>query len=242
MVDGLVVAFQRGQVLGPAERVSVMKPSLTSDERFSELSAKFQAPIRRYISSLVRDPAEADDLTQETFLRVFRKLETLQDEAKLSAWLYRIATNVCHDRYRQLSRRLRTVPLESSADDSSGVTPPALAAAGPPLDQLLEQEDMSACVQQYIEELPDSQRAVILLHDLAGMTNPEIAEMLGCSVGAAKIRLHRARTKLKSALENNCAFTTDRRGVFVCEPRPSEPTGTSPSRSAKRRRQASERK
>ncbi len=221
-----------------------MKPSLTSDERFSELSAKFQPPIRRYISTLVLDPAEADDLTQETFLRVFRKLETVQDEAKLSAWLYRIATNLCHDRYRQLSRRLRTVPLESSADDSSGVTPPTLAAAGPPLelDQLLEQEDMSACVQQYIEELPDSQRTVILLHDLEGMTNPEIAEMLGCSVGAAKIRLHRARTKLKSALENNCAFTIDRRGVFVCEPRPSEPPGPSPSRSAKRRRKGSERK
>jgi RNA polymerase sigma-70 factor (ECF subfamily) len=127
------------------------------------------------------------------------------------------------------------VPLESSVEDSSGATSPTFAAVGPPLDQLLEQEDMSACVQQYIEELPDSQRVVLLLHDLEGMTNPEIAEMLGCSVGAAKIRFHRARTKLKSVLENNCAFTTDRRGVFVCEPSASEPTRPSPSRSAKRR-------
>jgi RNA polymerase sigma-70 factor (ECF subfamily) len=198
-----------------------MKPSLISDERFSALSAKFQEPVRRYILSLVRDPAEADDLTQETFLRVFRKLESLQDETKLSAWLYRIATNVCHDRFRQLSRRPRTVPLEALADGTSETVEPTLAADGPPLDQLLEQEDMSSCVQQYIEELPDSQRAVILLHDLEGMTNPEIAEMLGCSVGAVKIRLHRARAKLKNALESNCAFSTNPRGVFVCEPKPS---------------------
>jgi RNA polymerase sigma-70 factor (ECF subfamily) len=99
------------------------------------------------------------------------------------------------------------------------------------LDALLEQGEMSACVQRYIEELPDSQRAVILLHDLEGMTNPEIAEMLGCSVGAVKIRLHRARAKLKSALQSACAFSTDQRGVFVCEPKPAaSPSSAVPSK------------
>ena len=80
---------------------------------------------------------------------------------------------------------------------------------------------MSSCVQDYLEELPDDYRAVILLHDLEGLTNPEIAEMLGCSLATAKIRLHRARKKLKEALDNACEFSRDDRGVFVCERKPS---------------------
>ncbi len=201
-----------------------MKPSTPSDERFAALGSKYREPIRRYILSLVRDPAEAEDLTQETFLRAFRKVETLQDETKLSAWLYRIATNICHDRYRQSSRRPGTVPLEAPADDTYGAAEPTLAdTSSASLTNLLEQEEMSACVQRYIAELPDSQRGVILLHDLQGMTSLEIGEMLGYSVGAVKIRLHRARAKLKSALRSACDFSTNDRGVFVCEPRPSTP-------------------
>jgi RNA polymerase sigma-70 factor (ECF subfamily) len=80
---------------------------------------------------------------------------------------------------------------------------------------------MSSCVQDYLETLPDDYRAVILLHDLEGLTNPEIATMLGCSLATAKIRLHRARKKLKEALDNACRFIRDERGVFVCERKPS---------------------
>jgi RNA polymerase sigma-70 factor (ECF subfamily) len=168
----------------------------------------------------MQDPAEADDLTQETFLRAIRKLDTLNDVTKLSAWLYRIATNICHDRYRQLARRRESVSLDAEPDESPPSRDELLAAdSGPALDQLLEQSEMSDCVQNYINELPDSYRAVILLHDLEGLTNDEIARMLECTLGTVKIRLHRARTKLKSALENGCAFSTDQRGVFVCEPK-----------------------
>ena len=83
----------------------------------------------------------------------------------------------------------------------------------------MEQKEMSTCVQQYLVGLSDSYRAVILLHDVEGLTNPEIAEMLGATLATVKIRLHRAREKLRAALSEGCLFTFDERGVFVCEPK-----------------------
>jgi RNA polymerase sigma-70 factor (ECF subfamily) len=83
----------------------------------------------------------------------------------------------------------------------------------------MEQQEMSACVQRYLTDLPDSYRAVILLHDEAGMTNPEIAEMLGVSIATVNIRVHRAREKLRATLRKACSFSADDRGVLVCEPK-----------------------
>ena len=79
---------------------------------------------------------------------------------------------------------------------------------------------MSACVRQYLADLSDSYRAVILLHDESGMTNPEIAEMLGLSLPTVKIRLHRARERLRAALREACSFSAENRGTLVCEPKP----------------------
>jgi RNA polymerase sigma-70 factor (ECF subfamily) len=78
---------------------------------------------------------------------------------------------------------------------------------------------MSACVQGYLSELPDSYRAVILLHDLHGLAGPEMAATLGVSLPTVKIRLHRARLKLKAALAVGCEFSHDERDVLVCEPK-----------------------
>lgn len=78
---------------------------------------------------------------------------------------------------------------------------------------------MGECVQRYFSQLPDAYRAVIMLHDLEGMTCPEVAELLGISLDAAKIRLHRARQQLRAILEEVCHFYLDERGVLVCEPK-----------------------
>ncbi len=169
-------------------------------------------PIRRYVTSLVRDAAEAEEITQETFLRAHRKLSDLEDPARLSPWLYRIATNLSYDRLRSAGRR----PRVDSLDDEEAVEAEPVDDS-PRLDLLIEQREMSSCVRDYIEGLPDSYRAVILLHDLEGLTNPEIARLLGISLATAKIRLHRARERLRQALGQGCAFSRDERDVLVCE-------------------------
>ncbi|UCE25265.1 MAG: RNA polymerase sigma factor, partial [Candidatus Zixiibacteriota bacterium] len=86
-------------------------------------------------------------------------------------------------------------------------------------EQLATQSDMSTCVERFIQRLPSSYRAVLVLHDLQGLKNREIAEVLNCSLSTVKIRLHRARNKLREALNAGCDFTHDERNVFVCEPK-----------------------
>lgn len=87
----------------------------------------------------------------------------------------------------------------------------------------MEQDEMSSCVRSYLEQLSDSYRAVILLHDVEGLTNARIAEMLGISLNAAKIKLHRARERLRMVLGSACEFSTDDRGVQICEPKRDPP-------------------
>ena len=167
--------------------------------------------ILRYARTLARDPTEAEDLTQEAFLRAFRARDTLQDPQARLSWLYRIATHAWVDRVRQRARR----PEES--DDA--VEEAELADASPGLQQVIEQSEMSACVQDYLVGLPDGYRAVVLLHDLHELPGPQIADMLDLSVATVKIRLHRARLKLRAALAAGCLFSHDERNVLVCEPR-----------------------
>jgi len=174
--------------------------------------------IRRYILGMVRDPTEADDLTQETFLRVHRKLETLKDASALSVWLYRIATNVCYDRFRQSSYRLPGPSLDEAADDDAAAQVEDLDTPG--VDKVIGQAEMEACVADYLDRLSDSYRMVILLHDLHGMKNQEIARHLGCSLSTVKIRLHRARRRLREALAAGCRFSYDEDGSLICEPKP----------------------
>lgn len=174
----------------------------------------WREPIYRYVLRIVKDASLAEDLTQETFLRAHDKAASLEDAAKLSSWLYRIATNVCYDHFRKTSRNQ---PQSLDAPDGGGEQ--AIAADEPRFDQVMEQQEMSACVQRYFTELPDAYRAVLLLHDVEGLTNPEIAEMLGITLATVKIRLHRARAKLRAALNEACVFTADDRGVLVCEPK-----------------------
>jgi RNA polymerase sigma-70 factor (ECF subfamily) len=177
-------------------------------------SASFQGDyqrIFRYIMSMVHDTAEAEDLTQDTFLRAYRRRETLRDEGAQTTWLYRIATNVCLDRLRQYARRN---PMESETDpDQMDLAEPDT----PSLQKVIEQDEISACIQNYLNDLSDSYRSVILLHDMHDLTSPEIARLLGDSLSAVKIRLHRARRKLRSALKVGCDFSYDERNVLTCE-------------------------
>ncbi len=175
--------------------------------------------IYRHIRSLVRSRADAEDLTQETFLRAHRQLDRLEEPAALSVWLYRIATHVCYDFLRRASRR--PLPAESTTDEEGErPTEDEVPADGPRLDQLVDQADMSACIQEFLEHLPDSYRAAILLHDLHGLSDTETARLLHSTRGAVKIRLHRARTRLKAALQAGCEFFRDERGVLVCGRKP----------------------
>ena len=181
----------------------------------------FRSQVQRHILAMVRDQAEAEELTQETYARALERIGQLRDPQAALAWLYRIATTVTLDRLRK--RRPPTVALDEvalSGNDSAGA---ADGERQPSLLDALEQSEMSECVQAYLAQLPDDYRIAILLHDAHGLSNPEIAELLGCSLATAKIRVHRARARLRETLATACSFEIDERGVLVCDPQPDTP-------------------
>ena len=173
----------------------------------------YRARLTRYIRSFLHDAAEAEDLTQETLIRASRQQDALRDSAALEPWLYRIATRICLDRLRQrkcTSDRHVVVPAEEL---------PIIDQAHASPFTVIQQAEMSECVDRYLADLPDHYKAVLLLHDADGLTAEEIAAVLGLPLTTVKMRLHRARQRLKAALDNACAFGRDDRGVFICEPK-----------------------
>lgn len=179
----------------------------------------FRAQVQRHILAMVRDEALAEELIQDTYARALERVGQLRDPQAALAWLYRVATTVSLDRLRQ--RRPSTVPLDAVAPAGEGAEQ-AAERERPPflLEGALESSEMSECVQGYLAALPDDYRTAILLHDAHGLTNPEIAELLGCSLATAKIRVHRARARLRETLATACSFEIDERGVLVCDPQP----------------------
>ena len=182
----------------------------------------FRPQVQRHILAMVRDAAEAEELTQDTYARAFARLGQLRDPQAALAWLYRIATTVSLDRLRQ--RRPPTVTLDEAALSREAAEGASDRERQSSLLDALEQSEMSECVQGYLAALPDAYRIAILLHDAHGLSNPEIAELLGCSLATAKIRVHRARARLRETLEAACSFEIDERGVLVCDPVPDTPT------------------
>lgn len=201
---------QKSNVTTPREIQSQESQSLD----FAEVFGQYQGPIYNYLLRMTQNQSEAEDLTQETFVRAHRSLPTFRGEASLSTWLYRIATNVSLDHFRRpITRQARTalslekIELDGDRGSDAPSSPEQLAACS----------EMSACVQAFVQRLPPDHRAVLVLKDLQGLKNREIAEVLDCSLGTVKIRLHRARTKLREALDAGCDFTYDERNVFICE-------------------------
>lgn len=185
------------------------------DLDLGQVVLEHRSRIYRYVLSMARDPDVAEDLTQETFLRALRGLGSLRDRAALVPWLYRLATNVFIDWVRADGRRRLAYAGGKDTDgDLVGEIPDPAAR----IDRRVEQSEMSECVQDFVDDLPDDFRSVILLHDAHGLSNPEIAEMLGLTLATTKIRIHRARLRLRQALEVGCEFEPDDRGVTVCDP------------------------
>ena len=166
--------------------------------------------IYRYVLGLVRNPAEAEDLTQDTFLRAYSYGDSLRDSEAVHGWLYRIATHVCLDRLR-----LRKPLISLDGEEGENCLRPPVSEFPSPLE-IAERKETSACVQRCLDFLPDKYRAVILLREAHSLTAREIADLLGVTVATVKIRLHRARHVLQKVMKRGCAVSTDKQGTPTC--------------------------
>jgi RNA polymerase sigma-70 factor (ECF subfamily) len=199
----------------PGKKVGVTMSS--SDTRasvhpdFQQIYREFHPRIQRYLSRLL-GASEADDVGQEVFARISQGLAHYRGDASLSTWVYRIATNAAYDRLRSPSfHRAGEASLESAAP---------VQDSAPSVDDKLVRTEMNDCIDEYIARLPPSYRSVVILSEHEGLTNQEIADTLGVSLDTVKIRLHRARARLRQDLGNGCSFYRDARNEFACRPKP----------------------
>jgi RNA polymerase sigma-70 factor (ECF subfamily) len=172
------------------------------------LYARHASGIRRYLAGIVGD-ADAEDLVHDVFERAQRAAAPAAGDLA-APWLYRIARNAALDRLRSRAVREREDVVE------------ALGAGGGrealPPDLELARAQMRSCILDLVDRLAPGHRAVVVLSELGGLSDRETAEALGVTVGAAKIRLHRARAALRALMQCECRTFRDERNELACEP------------------------
>jgi RNA polymerase sigma-70 factor (ECF subfamily) len=181
---------------------------------FDSVYNEFHPRILRYVSKMT-NPDEAEDITQDIFIKVHRSLAGFKGESSLSTWIYRIATNTALDRLRATSRKSSNPISESELEamDQNVWTDEKKSGSE---DEIVRNE-MNECIREFIERLPSDYKTVMLLSKLDGMKNSEIAEILDISIETVKIRLHRGRTRLKKELEKGCDFYQDEQRGLSCD-------------------------
>jgi RNA polymerase sigma-70 factor (ECF subfamily) len=173
-----------------------------------EIHDQYYQRVRKFILASVRNESVADDLTQENFIKIQGNLETLRDRSKISSWIFRIAYHLCQDHFRRLNNSPAREEIHEGLIDLQEI----------PLQKKLEQEEMSRCVQDQLKLLPETMRSILIFADVMDFTLQEIADILGVTLENTKVRLHRARRKLKAILKEKCTFEVDERNVLICEP------------------------
>jgi RNA polymerase sigma-70 factor (ECF subfamily) len=196
---------------------------------FDSLYQTHYSDVHRFVFHLLQDASLADELTQDAFVKAYEAWDSFRGEAPERVWLLRIARNACLDYLRSPRSRARgTASLERQIEgqEPGAVTATILGTEPPPsIEDAARQTEMTGCVQQFVLSLPESLRTPLLLHDVEGFTNAQIAQVLGCSLEAAKMRLHRARAKLRELMEERCDLFHDERNVLSCLPTDSRDSG-----------------
>jgi len=191
---------------------------------FKSLHDQFRSRVLRYVTRLAGE-AEAEDITQSVMLKVNDGLSGFRGDASVSTWVYRIATNVALDRLRH--RAVQPVTETGYEFDDDDLPP---AAQGPSVEATAIREEMSACIGEFVDRLPENYKTMMILSEIEGCTNGEIAAIMDLSLDTVKIRLHRAREKLRKDLEAECSFYRDESAELACDRKPAAPIRFSPPR------------
>ena len=181
-----------------------MMEKLVGPEEIREIGALRRA-VFAYVLSRVKDRFHAEDITQETLLRIHSKIQALRDTDKLQAWIFQIVRNAIADHYRKSEANVEFDENAPGTPDDS--LPKAQAEQIP--------HHLAAYLRSVVEELPEKYRAALVLTDYDGMSQVAMAAHLGISVSAAKSRVQRARAMVKATIERCCLWETDRYGAVL---------------------------
>jgi RNA polymerase sigma-70 factor (ECF subfamily) len=184
---------------GLSEAEAIQRAKQGDAEAFEVLYNLHKRRVYSLCLRMTANTAEAEDLAQEAFLQLFRKIGTFRGESAFSTWLHRMAVNVVLMRLRK--KGLPVVPLEETLETEEEAPKKELGSQDAVLAGSLDRLQL----QRAVAALPPGYRTIFVLHDVEGYEHNEIAEMVGCSIGNSKSQLHKARMKLRDLLKTSRA-------------------------------------
>jgi RNA polymerase sigma-70 factor, ECF subfamily len=180
------------------DRVLVRAAQKGDQAAFRTLLVRYERRVYQLALGMLKDPDEAMDIAQETFVRVHRYLPSFKGDASFFTWTYRIATNLCLDSARKRGRGERIDVDESDAEVEARMDPPSAALAGPQRAAL--NQELKGKLEEALQGLSENHRAILLLREVDGLSYEELAQVLGIRKGTVMSRLFHARLKMQRRL------------------------------------------
>jgi len=189
-----LIPVQKEVSCDDSERSVVQRAQRGDEQAFATLFRLYKKRVYSVCLLMTKDFAEAEDLTQEAFLQVFRSLGSFRGDAAFSTWLYRVAVNTV------LMKLRRKSPPAFSLDEPVSPESPSLQRDLGKNDQALTGAIDRIALRRAIQELPEGCRTIFALHEVEGYRHQEIAQLVGCSIGNSKSQLHKAKLKMRNLL------------------------------------------
>lgn len=204
---------------GPGEDIQLVEALRGgSESAYETLLSRFQQPVYNLALRLLNDPADAADVVQEVFLKVFRNVDGFRGQSSLKTWIYRIAVNEANNQRRWFYRhRRREVGLEQEADEAHSPADVIPDGGRTPFDHVFEREKQQL-IEAALTRINPAFRESVVLRDIADLSYEEIAEVLQLSLGTVKSRILRGREALRQELEGRL----EPRPVFNLMPKTAE--------------------
>jgi RNA polymerase sigma-70 factor (ECF subfamily) len=177
---------------------------------FELLVMKYQRKLARLLSRMVRDPAEIEDITQESFIKAYRALPQFRGESAFYTWLYRIAVNTAKNYLVARGRRAPTT-TEFNAEEAEGFDDAELLRDIATPEAELQTKQIAAAVNKAVDALPEELRTAITLREIEGLSYEEIAQMMDCPIGTVRSRIFRAREAISEKIRPMLGTGKDKR-------------------------------
>jgi len=169
---------------------------------FEELVKRYETKVHNLAMRLTRNAEDAEEVLQDVFVTVYRKIASFEGKAKFSSWLYRITVNAAFMKLRKRKQN-QTVSLSDllpQLQNSDEIAPQLVTSYGENCDSLAFGNEIKVALEAAVNKLPSDYRAVFILRDVDGLANKEVSDILGLSIPAVKSRLHRSRLMLRKRL------------------------------------------
>jgi len=180
----------------PADEILIKKSRNGDMEAFEQLVRRYENKVYTVAYRFLGNHADASDLAQDTFLRLYHALPNFRGESSFMTWLYRITANACRDEIRR-QKKYHIVSLDNEAENNGDYFMSRVSGLIPSPEEEVERKEFNNMIQQCINSLSDEHRLILVMREVQGLSYEEIADILKCSLGTVKSRLSRARQAFK---------------------------------------------